>query len=150
MGFISDTYIHYGHRCFVPDLFVSVKNKEVPNNKPQGGLWASSINAPYGWKDWCEDNGYFVKNINESFQFRLGFDAEVFHIHSVEDVHKMPKVEQKIFPQLSYCPDFEKMLADGIDAIELHMSDDPDLYMELYGWDCDCILVMNPEMVEVV
>lgn len=148
MEFISDTYIHYGHRCFVPDLFEEVRNEE-PLCKPHGGLWASSVNAPYGWKDWCEDNGYFVSNMNESFEFKLRFDAEVYHIHSVEDVRKMPKIAGSGATSW-YQHDFEKMLADGIDAIELHLSDDPDLYMELYGWDCDSILIMNPSVMEVV
>ena len=27
-------------------------------NKPYGGLWASDINAKYGWKSWCEDENF--------------------------------------------------------------------------------------------
>lgn len=49
-----------------------------------------------------------------------------------------------------YCPtvcfDFEKMLADGIDAVEIEIDE---LYYALYGWDCDSILIMNPDIVVV-
>lgn len=50
-------------------------------------------------------------------------------------------------------PDFEKAYYLGIDAIELHLSEDesPDgmngLYWLLYGWDCDSILILNPKIV---
>lgn len=50
--------------------------------------------------------------------------------------------------------DFEKCLRIGIDAIELcwygeefeKVASD-DLYFELYGWDCDSIVVLNPDAV---
>ena len=42
--------------------------------------------------------------------------------------------------------DFEK-LAQEYDAIEVLISGDPGLYYELYGWDCDSILIMNPEII---
>lgn len=148
MEFISDTYIHYGHRCFVPELFEEIKNKPSMC-KPHGGLWASPVNAEFGWKDWCKENGYFVKNMGESFKFRLRYDAEVLHLRKFSDVKAMPKLKSGQ-PASWYCPDFEKMLADGIDAIELHISDDQKLYDALYGWDCDSILVMNPSVIELV
>ena len=43
--------------------------------------------------------------------------------------------------------DFES-LSKSYDAIELHLSDSEDnLYMMLYGWDCDSILIMNPDVI---
>ena len=71
----------------------------------------------------------------------------MYHIRSVPDVKAMPLIDNGITTW--YTPDFEKMLADGWDAIELHLSECGELYWALYGWDCDCILVMNPDIVEV-
>ena len=42
--------------------------------------------------------------------------------------------------------DFEK-LSKSYDVIEVNISADRDLYWELYGWDCDSILVMNPSVI---
>ena len=112
-------YIHYGCTSFDRSKFQEIKN-EPCFCKPKGGLWASPANAEYGWKDWCE---------------------------SVQDVKAMPQVNTGI--TTFYIPDFEKMLADGWDAIELHLSECGELYWALYGWDCDCILVLNPDIVEV-
>ena len=42
------------------------------------------------------------------------------------------------------------------DAIELHLSDEvtddylESLYFKLYGWDCDSILIMNPDIIRGV
>jgi hypothetical protein len=37
---------------------------------------------------------------------------------------------------------------DGVDAIKLNLSKgDYELYYELYGWDCDSILIMNPDII---
>ena len=42
--------------------------------------------------------------------------------------------------------DFEK-LAETYDAVEVSISSDFDLYYKLYGWDCDSIVIMNPDVV---
>ena len=53
-----------------------------------------------------------------------------------------------------YLIDFEKCVRLGIDAIELCWYGDEyadiasgDLHFELYGWDCDSIVVLNPNAV---
>ena len=40
-------------------------------------------------------------------------------------------------------------IENGIDAIEFNISNDWDLYMALYGWDCDSILILNPNIIEM-
>jgi len=50
-------YIHYGSNCFDPSKFVEIKNEKY-FNKPVGGLWASNIDAKFGWKEWCQGNDY--------------------------------------------------------------------------------------------
>lgn len=41
--------------------------------------------------------------------------------------------------------DYEKLLADGYDAIEL--TDCNALRRELPTWDCNCLFVMNPKVI---
>lgn len=42
--------------------------------------------------------------------------------------------------------DFEG-LKSQYDVLECSLTKYPELYWTLYGWDCDCILVMNPEVI---
>lgn len=152
-------YIHYGSDSFDRTLFTPISNREM-FVKPHGGLWASPIDAGRGWCDWCRDENFHTDSLSSSFTFTLSEKAKVIHIRSVVDLTELP--DQKLpvgleggFPWK--CIDFEKLLADGVDAVELHLSEEDitncgfmgSLYWELYGWDCDSILIMNPDVVEV-
>lgn len=146
-GGLNVKYIHYGHKRFSLESFQPVKN-EPYHNKPRGGLWASPVDAPFGWKDWCEAEEYAECDEANSFTFTLNEKANVYLISFVEEVKAMPSVECEL--KSMFLPDFEKMLADGWDAIEFRLSEDSELYWALYGWDCDSILVMNPDVVEEI
>lgn len=138
-------YIHYGHTKFEPDRFKEIKNRFF-FVKPSGGFWASPVDAKWGWKDWCEAEDFRECNIENSFKFTLKDTANVIHIHSVDDLEMLPKIGSNVTDQVLL--DFEKLCNDGVDAIELHLSDDNELYWVLYGWDCDSILIMNPDIIE--
>ena len=62
----------------------------------------------------------------------------------------MPVVEKSLINGV-VCIDFEKMLNDGVDAVELHLMDKGNLnhglFFALYGWLCDSILIMNPKII---
>lgn len=141
-------YIHYGHKKFQINRFVPIRNEEL-RNKPFGGLWASRTDAKYGWKEWNEDKQFRECEEENSFKFTLSTNANVLEIHSHKDLSKVPQVKKSIFNG-SFLPDFEKLLSDGVDAIELFISDDRELYWSLYGWDCDSILIMNPDVVREI
>lgn len=38
-------------------------------------------------------------------------------------------------------------MSKDYDAVEVLISEDRRLYQQLYGWDCDSILIMNPDIV---
>ena len=65
---------------------------------------------------------------------------------------KVYRTDRKRFPDRnlnfsSRCLlDFEK-LAETYDAIEVSISDDFELYYQLYGWDCNSIVIMNPKII---
>lgn len=144
-------YIHYGSDSFDIDKFEPIKNKEFGWAKPSGGFWASSTDTEWGWKQWCKAEGFCVDNLQKSFEFTLKDDARVYHIRSVYDLQSLPEWKG-LFKSTGYCIDFEKAMKDW-DAIELHLSEDRTsdylngLYFELYSWDCDSILIMNPEII---
>lgn len=137
-------YIHYGSDQFDLNRFNPVKNIEGWN-KPDGGLWASPVGARRGWKEWCKDEEFCVWRLKQSFTFGLRDGTRVLHIRSFEELGRLP-----VFRNSAILPiDFEK-LKEEWDVIELHLSEDVRLYSGLYGWDCDCILVMNPEVVQEI
>lgn len=146
-------YIHYGSDHFDAGKFVRPSNRPY-FCKPSGGLWASPANAEFGWKEWCAANEYADLTEENSFRFTLQDGAKVWHIWSVDDAKRMPLQEDKLGTSM-LCPDFERLVADGYDAVELHLSEETGehgigdgLYYLLYGWDCDSILVLNSDIVE--
>lgn len=150
-------YIHYGSHAYLPELFCDIHNTYM-SVKPTGGLWASPVDANFGWKDWCKESGARDCKEENSFTFTLAENAKVYHIYSVSNLLKLP---QKRDANLAKCIDqifldFEAIKNSGIDAIELHLSEEKiesvgslgnRLYYTLYGWDCDSILIMNPDII---
>lgn len=145
---MENVYIHYGHKNYDISRFSPIRNEEY-RNKPHGGLWASRIDAKYGWKEWNEYEQFRECEEENSFKFTLSTNANVLEIHSHKDLSKVPQVKKSRFNG-TCLPDFEKLLSDGFDAMELFLSEDNELYWDLYGWDCDSILVMNPDVVEEI
>lgn len=140
-------YIHYGHAAFDPNSFKNIKNEQCWV-KPIGGLWASPIDAKLGWKDWREAEDFRECIEENSFRFTLP-DANIFVIDSVEKLKELPQISNPIWSSISTLIDFKKCIELGYDAIELNLSADPRLYWNLYGWDCDSILVMNPDKIKI-
>lgn len=144
-----DKYIHYGHTKFDINLFCPIKNRTM-FSKPFGGFWASKKNALYGWKDWCENENFMECSDSCSITFSLSDNAKILTINSVKDLKELPKAKQPVEVAGSLFEnyiDFEKLLDIGYDAVEVNISSDDRLYMVLYGWDCDSILIMNPKII---
>lgn len=143
---MSKRYIHYGHKFFDRNLFTPIRNC-IAFTKPYGGFWASPVDAEFGWKDWCEREDFRECNLNNSFTFTLREDARVLTVLSVAGAKCLPQVQNEFALPWTVLPDFEKLMELGYDAIEVKLSADWELYQALYGWDCDSILVMNPNVI---
>ena len=146
---MSKIYIHYGHKYFASNKFVKVKNRMW--NKPEGGLWASDIKAKYGWKNWCKDENYSDCTARNSFCFTLKENSKVLIISSHDDLNKLPLQQDvpEYVKNMCLCIDFEKLVIE-YDAIEVIVSKDDRLYYDLYGWDCDSLLVLNKECIDEI
>lgn len=143
---MSKKYIHYGSNRFLPEAVIPIRN--CPGfTKPYGGLWASPVDAEFGWKEWCDRENFRECNLKNSFTFTLTPEANVLTISSVEEAKRLPQVRDELTLPWWVIPDFEKLREQGYDAVELKLSEDWRLYQTLYGWDCDSILVMNSEVV---
>ena len=143
-------YIHYGHRSFNNDVFVPIRNARF-FTKPIGGLWASREDAEFGWKDLCIRNDFRECNIENSFIFTLKENAKILEIHSHEDflrIYELYGEKENPLPTCFNLLNFEAITKE-CDAIEYFLSEDGRLYHDLYGWDCDSILILNSDIVQM-
>ena len=137
-------YIHYGHDQFDKNKFEPIKNRpEI--TKPKGGLWASREDSNSGWRNWCENNEYKI-DTNKYFKFRLKDNAKILTLTDKAQLYDLPKAKSILPIETFTMIDFEK-LSEEYDAIEVFISSGKGLYFALYGWDCDSIVIMNPDII---
>jgi hypothetical protein len=147
-------YIHYGSNQFDRRILED-KRSENANRvdwKPCG-LWASPIDAGFGWKEWCEAGCFDGSDFSKAFRFDVAPNAKILHVRSLNDVaqyiSKSPN--EVLFHSGYYYLDCEKLCRD-YDGIELHISDNYDeLHMSriFNTWDVDSICVWNPDAIVV-
>ena len=134
-------YIHYGDDNFDINKFIPISNRSEAT-KPFGGFWGSRKNADFSWKEWCTEIDLKSKDLTKKIQFSLSNGAKILVINNIKLLDKLPQNEENhIVNKLFVTLDFEKL------AIEVLISEDERLYELLYGWDCDSILVMNPNVI---
>lgn len=153
-------YIHYGSKEFDITKYEPIKNEEVWI-KPYGGLWGSPVNSERDFKMFCEstfannrrDNTKIGEYLSKSFLFTVKDTANIHYIHDMNTLLELPTIDYYKVSRLSVYIDFEKALSMGIDAIEYKYPTNQSIlnpyYNALYGWDCDSILVMNPDIIQI-
>ena len=146
-------YVHYGFRVFLPELFVPVRNCQwKPKPEDGTGLWACSEGNARGWREWCQNSGFAVYADDNCFRFTLTPSAKVLELNNPTQLEELPKAKplpelERLFNLTSdwVMLDYEKLLSDGYDAIEL--TDWYALRHRLALWDCNCLFVMNPKVI---
>jgi len=135
---------HYGNTRYDSNRFEPIS--DVPfRNKPLGGLWTSPVDSEYGWRHWCEDESF--RDCDEYFD--LEFEGTVLQIDSVSDMELLPWIESDGMHFVS----FQALCALGFsyDAIHLTEKGQEETRLthprSLYGWDCETVLVMNPDAI---
>lgn len=148
--------IHYGSSRYNPKKWCDVRGSECGMfNKPDGGLWASPVDAEFGWLAWCTRERFNEQALKRSFRFKIAPEARILKLtpENVWDLPEDPKLRKRIGGFASWREsgrvvgiDFAK-LAEDYDVIEYRVSEYPELYWSLYGWDCDCVLVLNKDVI---
>ncbi len=118
----------------------------VLGNKPEQntGFWCSRTDAEYGWKEFCEESEISLCDLTKQFDFIIPDSARVYTIYNSDDVDEL--IEEYKFSSEIQAINFEKMAKD-FDAIEVTTMYNG-VYDSLYGWDCESILILNPEIIE--
>ncbi len=154
--------IHYGAKSYKRDLFKSIS--DIPfSNKPDGGLWTSVIGSEYGWKEWCEENSF--GKLDSSFE--LEFEGSVMKIDSIADMNRLPWINSNgididfvsfqalCVPTFYYDAIHLTMLGEErtrfpISTMKERERSKFSLTRSLYGWDCETVLIMNPNSINVL
>ena len=142
---LGKTYIHYGSKVFNREIGFPVRNRHG-HNKPFGGLWASATDAKCGWKQWCEREEFKRCDEGNAFRFTLKESARVLVLNSEDKVKELPNWTSNYEYLGVKCIDWAKVAKD-YDVVDYQVSKDYGLHTTLYGWDCDSILVLNPDVV---
>jgi len=136
--------IHYGNTRYIPQLVGQIKNEGFV--KPLGGLWTSPVNSDWGWKDWNAGEQYSECDEENSFVLKFLEGTKLLVINSLDDLLKLPMIESTYLRSDKYL-DFELLakVADGLwltskGMSETHLSRP----INLYGWDCESVLIFNP------
>lgn len=159
---MQEIYRHYGHDKFDINRFVKIKNKDL-RNKPHGGLWSSPTkDVDVGWARWCIQEEFYTDKLDKYFDFKLKDSARVLRIEKIKDLEKLPRVNiydgfdgLKTLNTMNFDIDFEE-IAKNYDAILVYMYRDEEskgmksMYYELYGWDVDTLLVLNPDVIKEI
>ncbi len=150
-------------------LWASQEGKKIFQGNEYAGSVYEDGRVVYGWKEWCEDSHFHTESLKKFFRFKLSDGANIVLLKDPTDLlslaktkpwkpkdnreimnlpkGKLPTLEQlqKLYEKNPCFLDYEKMRAEGIDAIELQNSY---LFRDcLDTWDCDCIVVMNPDLI---
>lgn len=171
----KEIYIHYGSKGFDQNLFK--ERRYMLSNKPDQGLWASKINDEFGWRKWCEKRKYELDLLKQSFKFTISENAKIMQIKGVEVSDELKHYinngaigtylfglyisregDQKMIDQKMI--DFDRMIKDGYDGIEFTITETPFwnnetdtrniLWDMMYGWDCNSIVIFNPDIIEEI
>ena len=139
---MSKLYVHYGSSKFNKEAFIPIRNGGM--NKPIGGLWASDDTAKYGWRDWNSDSRFRECVESLSFRFILIPEARVLTISCEEQAQEF--IFEFSGTTNAMQIDWETV-KEYFDAVEVLVSSDYRLYWTLYGWDCDSIVILNPDVI---
>ena len=154
-------YIHFESEHFEKEMFTKIINlKEISMlNKPMGGLWSSPEDSENRWDIWCHAVGYSHRNNywNKKFRFILKENANILKVtgdmyinlpHTqIELKYPLINIIPEKYKQPLYELDYEK-LSSMYDGIEVNFSDNPELLSYFDFWDCDTLLVFNPNVIQ--
>ncbi len=159
-------FITYGI-SFDPERFEEIKNGQRRlSNKPDGGLWASPVKSGWSWRDFCRSEGYHRSDrpSNVWTKFVLAQGTRIYTINTLKDLitlqSRYPLQPRDAFEAYilrdDRAIDFEALKEDydGVYLTEqgLDRCRKPDckFKINLYNWDCECILMFRANKIKVL
>lgn len=147
---MKTTYIHYGATEFNPHYDKQHTGHEADwmhkLNKPHKGLWGCRKGSEFGWKDFCEEDGFRTDSLSKHFCFKLAKNAKILRLKSPNDCLKYevnPDDDAFFERQLDMAKIMNEF--DGMEVLNANL--DRMRYGYFYGWDVDSIVVWNLDKV---
>lgn len=144
---------HFGSKEFVYSKFKQIKNNHQRFNKPVGGLWTSPADSTNSWLHFCLNNNFNKEKLNNSFSFQINKEAKGLVVDKDCDLESLPTTTFSYLDGSKITIfDFEKM-AKEFDYLHFKfdggstMRYDFDDWRTFYGWDCETVLVFNPNII---
>lgn len=159
-------FVSYGLGEYNPNKFNEIRNSKY-NVKPAGGMWTSPKESEYGWIDFCKSERFRLPDgFTDGFEFQLKPDSKVYIIDTFFDLVRVPyKLKDPMFSGVGLrfgqnFIDYEEM-AKEYDAIWLTadgqwdtrlpemngLMDVDGLSINLYGWDCESLIILRKECI---
>ena len=157
--------VHYAENLEFKLSKIEIENCPIfPRIKPKGGVWTSPIRSKYGWDKWCKSNNYGSIDKLTKVEMVIEYvnNKNLIVIDDEKDLDKLiwesdPMIKH-FFEETGFkAPfgefiDFEKMRKKGVDAIWLTEKGERRTRFiyprNLYGWDCETILILNERCVK--
>jgi len=141
---------HYGSSAYDPALLRPIRNRRIPFVKPLGGLWTSPVDSDWGWVDWCKAEEYGLSHLCRHFDVR--FKGKLLTVDSEADLDLLPW--RDVCPGINQqVPDFEAIVAEGYQGMHLTVDGQHATRTTwprtLYGWDCESVLIFDPDSIEL-
>lgn len=135
------------------ETIFSISEIPIPSfPKPQnGGLWTSPIDSENNWRKWCERENFNIWKLEKSFRMEVStknllvidnyydFNTQMVHSNIMTiDIYGLPSI------------DWEK-LVNQYNGIWLTARGEAETRYSypynLYGWDCDTVLLFNEKPI---
>lgn len=115
------------------------------------------------WLNFVTDKFSGDLNTNKRFYVFTKDDVNIAKIASVKDIKSLEKyilntdaiekvdqcINERVMVGCKICFDFERMLNDGIDAVELILDNEEYEYLHwmFYSWDVSSVLILNKDII---
>lgn len=157
----STTYVHYGSNTY--DRGRHKKISEAQVHKPHGGYWASNVTAEFSWRDWASREDFCEYQDSDCVRFKLAPNARVLKLETPEDIEWLAAQYGTKQDHIDFVGCFFgapaslrkiglgdivldwKSIAMDFDGIDYSFSK---LNDTLFSWDCDSVVIFNPDIVE--
>jgi len=127
---------------------ICISNGDGP--KAKGGLWTSPVGSRHSWRHWCRSEHFRIDELKHRVQLVID-ETDLIVVDNEADLTRLHfKARYPNLPLISSYPDYEKitkthtgiwLTTEGQWRTRLIFP------CNLYGWDCETILILRDEAI---